>query len=900
MRFFAKSAFILIVIILFSGIPSVRAIWYESGVAVCTAPGEQIAPETISDGAGGVIVTWSDNRGGDYDIYAQRLDQDGNAHWAVNGVAVCTASGDQEYPMIIQDGTGGVIITWHDDRSGEDDIYAQKLDANGNTLWQADGVAICTVAGWQRNPVHTSDDAGGAIITWTDNRSGDPDDRDIYAQRIDANGTVLWTADGVSICSSQWNWQQGSAIIPDDSGGAIIVWQDLRTGVRWRLYAQRVEANGNTPWTADGVRVSDRSYDQLAPQMISDGSGGAIITWYQLIIGGEYNICAQRINGSGGQLWGNLGVYVCTEGTANQVWPRIVSDGSRGAIIVWEDYRGGNGDIYIQRVNSGGSGQWTTDGEALCTAAGDQLQPYITSDGAGGAIVTWYDGRNGGTTDIFARRIDASGNGLWAANGIGICTEDGDQLYPRIVPDGASGAIIVWQDERRGEGDIYAQRVEHDGDLFVYPAPYIIGVDDVPDDQGGSITLQWKRSRLDVLPAVEITHYGIWKRVPEGGSNASSGGASPGSAVPAGRIDDSRIAVSSRPLHQSNGYTWEWLFSYPAVQSETYMVILPTPADWTPVDPAYQCFMVSAHTVDPLVFYESPIDSGYSIDNLAPAAPQEFSAYFTVLESPVGIHFSWRPNAESDLAHYAIYNRWPEDFVPDENNLIGTTTDTTFVYPHRVSGCYKLAAVDVHWNMSETALLREEDIPLSTLLQSFTASHTGFYIDISWVLSEVGVNMKFYILRAYGVDGLFEEYGGAEISGEGHTFSFRDERCEPGKTYRYRVDVSDEDGRRVLFETRSISTPVVPLTLFQNHPNPFNPSTLIKYYLPEKSHITLSIYDASGREVICLVSRQEERGHHNIEWSGYDSQGNSVASGVYFYKLTVGKNRISKKMILLR
>jgi flagellar hook assembly protein FlgD len=95
--------------------------------------------------------------------------------------------------------------------------------------------------------------------------------------------------------------------------------------------------------------------------------------------------------------------------------------------------------------------------------------------------------------------------------------------------------------------------------------------------------------------------------------------------------------------------------------------------------------------------------------------------------------------------------------------------------------------------------------------------------------------------------------------------------------------------------------PAMPLTLHQNHPNPFNPSTTISYYLPEASVVTLELYDSSGR----LISRlydgvKQDKGTHEAGWRGMDAQGRSVSSGVYFYRLTSGKETISKKMVLLR
>ncbi len=93
--------------------------------------------------------------------------------------------------------------------------------------------------------------------------------------------------------------------------------------------------------------------------------------------------------------WQYDGAAVCTA-TGNQYSPTIASDGSGGAIITWCDYRNGNDDIYTQRVNSAGEPQWTANGVAICTASRGQYYPTIATDGTGGAIITWYDFRNGG------------------------------------------------------------------------------------------------------------------------------------------------------------------------------------------------------------------------------------------------------------------------------------------------------------------------------------------------------------------------------------------------------------------------------------------------------------------------------------------------------------------------
>jgi len=73
--------------------------------------------------------------------------------WTTNGVSICTASGGQSYPKILSDGLGGAIITWQDSRSGNYDIYAQRVSSTGVVLWTTNGVSICTASGDQWNPV---------------------------------------------------------------------------------------------------------------------------------------------------------------------------------------------------------------------------------------------------------------------------------------------------------------------------------------------------------------------------------------------------------------------------------------------------------------------------------------------------------------------------------------------------------------------------------------------------------------------------------------------------------------------------------------------------------------------------------------------------------------------------
>jgi hypothetical protein len=382
--------------------------------------------------------------------------------------------------------------------------------------------------------------------------------------------------------------------------------------------------------------------------MTTDGAGGAIMTWNDQRIGSFHQqVYVQRVDSTGTVRWTTDGVVIDTLAIGGD--PAIIADGSGGAILTWD--RGGN--IHAQRVDADGNILWTVNGVAVCTAAGTQENPQLTTDGLGGAIIAWEDSRNA-VDDIYAARVDVSGTVLWTLDGVAVCTAAGYQRNLRIESDGVGGVIVIWEDGRSGSDDIYAAGI----------------------DAGGTL-------------------------------------------------------------------------------------------------------------------------------------------------------------------------------VP-------------------------------------------------TLLQYFSASLDESAVTITWRISEIGDDMEFLLLRAEATSELFEEIVTPKIDVDGYSFSFRDDNTDPGTSYRYRVEVSDEKRRRILFETDPISIPSIPLTLYQNYPNPFNPATMISFTLPENTDVNLSIYNLEGKLVKTFINNTLSEGYKQTSWDGTDSHGDPVASGVYFYRLKVGNRTLTKKMVLLK
>lgn len=418
----------------------------------------------VGDTKRGVILTWDDNRNSlttNTDIYAQRIKNTGLEKWATNGIVICNSIGVQKSNAITESDNGSAIITWEDDRSGNFDIYAQKVDSSGNILWTPNGVLICSKTTNQKNPKIVSDNVGGAIIVWEDSVSFY---WDVYAQRINSVGVTQWGSTGVPICAAP-NLQLNPKIDIDGVGGAIITWQDKRSNIDYDIYAQRINSAGAIQWTPNGLIICNAVNVQNNPRIEPDGASGAYITWVDRRGGINYDIYAQRVSASGVNQWATNGLAVCSA-TNNQSAQDMKYLGANGILVSWKDERVGTNAIYAQIVNSSGTPQLTSDGVLLSNGL-KCINPNTVVDGTGGGIIVWQDSTTIGW-DIKAQKINASNAIAWTSGGITICNAVDDQINPTLVNDGNGGAIFAWEDRRNASNyDIYAHRVLSDGPINV-------------------------------------------------------------------------------------------------------------------------------------------------------------------------------------------------------------------------------------------------------------------------------------------------------------------------------------------------------------------------------------------------------------------------------------------------
>jgi hypothetical protein len=229
--------------------------------------------------------------------------------------------------------------------------------------------------------------------------------------------------------------------------------------------------------------------------------------------------------------------------------------------------------------------------------------------------------------------------------------------------------------------------------------PMIDTITDIPNDQGRQVSISWTRSGYDFLGSpTPVTEYAIYRKIDNTLSLSlpSEGSAPPGNEMPV------KGGEPSPRLSYPPG-NWHYLMTVPADCEETYSAVVPTLADSTISGGMYYTtFFVSAFTGSPGEYFDSPPDSGYSVDNLAPSVPEGFEVAYN---QGSGNQLSWEECPDEDFQCFRIYRSEREDFEPAPGNLVHTTSgiDWLDTVEEGWKYYYRIASVDGAGNQSEPA-----------------------------------------------------------------------------------------------------------------------------------------------------------------------------------------------------
>jgi len=795
--------------------------WPHDGFAhlqVAPISGDQFMGSTLPDEQGGAFIAFMDHRSGNHDIYVQRVTASGTIApgWPATGFAICTAAGDQGNPVAVSDGAGGLVVAWEDARAGASnrDMFAQRVLSTAAVApgWPANGRQLGSLVKDEFVPVICSDGARGAFVAW--NLEFTPGtDIDVYAAHVDSTGALIWS----SAIAAPLQDQTSPAIASDGVGGVIVAYDDNASG---DSDIKAVRRNGAGVNVYGPLAVCSTVGAQFGPAITGDGQGGAIVAWPDIRFGGHYDIFAMGLTpaGAAAPFYNASGNSICSA-PQSQFMVQVTSDGNHGAYIAWRDERNFDWDLFVQHVLPIGAiaPGWPVDGIPLCTKPGEQWLEALVPDRLGGVVASWEDSRSsGGPRGIYASRVLPTGALApgWTSDGTLLGVAFDNFVDPRACADAAGNVIVSWSEKRGVNYNILAQRVEVFGQLG-NPEPAITRVRDVLADQGGRVRIDWNASYLDVNPTFGADHYWIWRQAPAAQAQlaARRGARLVGLADLDGLARPTPAewsAITEHGLYLDRGAeTNAYVWEYVAeVEASGF--------------PAYS--YVAATTTDSTGAhnYYTPFmvqarGSGVTFWSSAPDSGYSVDNLPPVAPAPFfGVYGSgstalhWGPNAEADFASYRLHRGSSAGFVPGPGNLVTDQPDTGYVDAGPAGSYYKLAAVDAHGNVSAYALVT----PQGT-------------VSVAPRLPSV-------------------------------------------------------------------------MSLGTSQPNPAVTGCLIPFALPRDATVAIDVFDIGGRRIRQLQRGALPAGEHAVRWDTRDGSGHRVGGGLYVVRMSAEGRTLTSRVLVTR
>ena len=433
---------------------------------VCVEPNSQYYARSCTDGAGGAIFTWVDERNiTSPSIYAQKINVKGKTAWATNGIPIYVSgisSSGAVNSTIVADGSGGAILVMEISvLGGANQLWAQHINSAGALLW-GNGVQITDAPDsrlrWVEDPQQygiSADGSGGAFVTWQAYQMPYFN----YAQHINANGSLAWGITGVPLPQVNGNNGYRTVIVSTGNGTAVAGFTNYNGSL---YYLQRIAADGSYLWGSNGVQISGIYSNQSdAFNIIYDPVNAFVFTAFESNTSSSAtDLNVQKLDLNGNLLWAAGGVNITNLSSGDVQQPDLLPDGKGGlftASLV-------NGSANVQHTNKKGIILWGASGIYVDNIH-IQNNPVIVSDGGAGFIVTYNTTRSfsSGSYPIYSQHYTAAGAASWQSGGVAVMANytNIDHEVPYTIASTKGFAITCWQDSRNSSTtsyDIYAAR----------------------------------------------------------------------------------------------------------------------------------------------------------------------------------------------------------------------------------------------------------------------------------------------------------------------------------------------------------------------------------------------------------------------------------------------------------
>ncbi|HSQ59669.1 MAG TPA: FlgD immunoglobulin-like domain containing protein [Acidobacteriota bacterium] len=369
----------------------------------------QANPDIAASPAGTFFCAWVDSRLGDRDIFGVALDTLGIPVSPNLRISDDVSSEDQFAPRVTPVQGDRYLVVWGDGRDGLGEIFGSYRTAYGAPIGANVRLSNDPVPGGssQGDPAAAAAPDGRALVVWTDGRNGATLGAtfDIYGQWLDAAGVPI--GENFKVNDATGAQSAGTATVSASADGFVVAWIDRRrSGDPGDVWAQRYGPDG-TPLGVN-VRVNDDagSADQRFVRSC-DGAGGAMVFWedFRGGLGLDSNVEGALVPWTANPAGANFRVNVVTSGRQGN--PASAWDGFEAAVVVWEDLRRGSSDIYALPILPDGTARGADAQLNDDAAPFDQRRPRL-GDGRGRYLATWLDLRGSGS-DLYAQWITSAG-----------------------------------------------------------------------------------------------------------------------------------------------------------------------------------------------------------------------------------------------------------------------------------------------------------------------------------------------------------------------------------------------------------------------------------------------------------------------------------------------------------
>ncbi|MBU1370874.1 MAG: T9SS type A sorting domain-containing protein [Bacteroidetes bacterium] len=431
-------------------------------------PGEDVIPKTAICPNGDVYVAYFALTAGNYNVRLQRLDHQGNLLWDANGILISdhpTMTWLTDWDMTA-DHENHAILTWQDIRNGgNNNIVAYRISPEGEFVWGADGLSLSNSAAFDVSPKVTVTDQNNVIVAWQSENV-------IIRQKISPDGSLQWGDNGITMSGiNNYTWPQLMPVGEDDFVMKYFEDSGPPNAPTRHVFAQRFTSDGSAVWTSPAV-ISNAggisAWTQIFP-IINDGNDGFYIAWHD---DRDFNNMSssfvQHVDADGTITLGDNGTEVSGNAGMHHFYPQLAKPADDLHIyVLWNEVNGDQNQwgIFGQKVSEAGDLKWGANGKSIIPVTSHAVLPQKGLQHDEDILLVYEDYFNGVETALKAFRIDNQGDFVWDDESVFICNVQSSKVHLDISDWHQNQWVMSWEDDRSGGVDIYAQNLLPSGEL---------------------------------------------------------------------------------------------------------------------------------------------------------------------------------------------------------------------------------------------------------------------------------------------------------------------------------------------------------------------------------------------------------------------------------------------------